>query len=450
MRDSILMRPVKDWDLATEATPDVVCSLFPHVIPTGIQHGTVTVVHEQVGYEVTTLRGDGTYSDGRRPDEVFFVSSITEDLARRDFTVNAIAVCPLTNEVVDPFGGIQDLEAMHLRAVGDPVLRFREDGLRIMRALRFVSTHGFTLNADTAHAMKPNLESLKQVSAERILVEWKKLVENSQSHSYLSNALHLMTSQGVLPVVGGPVCTGRPIQDHTWVVSELFYHSGYFIQKVFPSAPVRSFERFAAVIALVAFFEPLEKRTAANLHLLGKAPISLTVNFEKPPDSEGIQRAVNAVDEWMWQLKTSKETRVKAVSLTRDLSACFSGIPGLPEVETPIENTHGSLYRRWLSSLKYPEESLAVFVSHTMSAGRSYFFDGDRFMQRMAEEMKCPLHVKDLAVTGTDLQEALKVPQSKELGQLLQGLLTFVLNDPRRNSKELLLEHSRKLLDGTT
>ncbi|MEO7331974.1 MAG: hypothetical protein ABI193_25580, partial [Minicystis sp.] len=134
VRDLLRGGTPKDWDIATDALPTEVVGMFRKVIPTGIQHGTVTVVQRGAHYEVTTLRGEGAYSDGRRPDKVEFVDDITADLARRDFTFNAIAIDPVDGNVIDPFEGRTDLTSRVLRAVGDPLERFAEDGLRVLRA----------------------------------------------------------------------------------------------------------------------------------------------------------------------------------------------------------------------------------------------------------------------------------------------------------------------------
>ena len=140
VRDMLLGRAVADWDLCTDAKPEELVKIFPRAIPTGIEHGTLTVVVSGKHYEVTTLRGETTYSDGRRPDAVHFVSDIVADLARRDFTFNAIALDPLDGTIIDPFEGRKDLAARILRAVGDPLQRFGEDGLRVLRAARFAAT----------------------------------------------------------------------------------------------------------------------------------------------------------------------------------------------------------------------------------------------------------------------------------------------------------------------
>ena len=153
VRDLLRGRPAKDWDVATDALPDEVVGMFRKVIPTGIQHGTVTVLIRGTHYEVTTLRGEGAYTDGRRPDSVEFVDDITADLARRDFTFNAIAIDPVDGHMIDPFGGEKDLNDHIIRAVGDANDRFAEDGLRVLRAARFAATLGCAIAPETESAM---------------------------------------------------------------------------------------------------------------------------------------------------------------------------------------------------------------------------------------------------------------------------------------------------------
>jgi tRNA nucleotidyltransferase (CCA-adding enzyme) len=167
------------------------------VVPTGIQHGTVTVLLDGTGYEVTTLRGEGAYTDGRRPDSVTFVRSVHDDLARRDFTVNAIAYDPLQDELVDAFDGLGDLARGVIRAVGDATARFGEDGLRVLRAARFVATLEFALEPSTEAAIGANLETFRRVSAERVRDEWLKTMKARSP----SRAFEVMRRTGILGVV---------------------------------------------------------------------------------------------------------------------------------------------------------------------------------------------------------------------------------------------------------
>src|ERR1700689_1465843 len=174
VRDLLRERAAADWDIATDARPKELLAVFPRAIPTGIEHGTVTVVRDGRHYEVTTLRGEGTYSDGRRPDWVEFVDDITADLARRDFTVNAMAIDPVDAKIIDPFDGRGDLARGILRAVGDAKERFAEDGLRVLRAARFVATLELELDPDTEAAIQPTLGTFRKVAMERVRDEWVK------------------------------------------------------------------------------------------------------------------------------------------------------------------------------------------------------------------------------------------------------------------------------------
>jgi tRNA nucleotidyltransferase (CCA-adding enzyme) len=201
VRDALLGRQVGDWDVTTSARPEQVMQLFRRTVATGIQHGTVTVLvgrgAARCGVEVTTFRGDGAYSDARRPDEVRFGVPLEEDLARRDFVINAMAYDPIAGHLVDPFGGAADLARRRLRAVGDPVQRFREDGLRVMRAVRFVATLEFVLDPATEAAIPQALPSLARVSWERIRDELCKLLAAPRPTTGLEIAQH----SGVLGLV---------------------------------------------------------------------------------------------------------------------------------------------------------------------------------------------------------------------------------------------------------
>jgi len=173
VRDSILGRPVHDWDITTSATPEVVESLFTRAILTGKEYGTVTVVVPECTVEVTTFRTEGGYRDGRRPSFVGFVRSLDEDLSRRDFTMNAIAAS-ISGELTDPFGGLADIESRVIRCVGVPDERFSEDALRMLRAFRFSAELGFAVDADTLSSISRNAGLVSLISAERVSAELEK------------------------------------------------------------------------------------------------------------------------------------------------------------------------------------------------------------------------------------------------------------------------------------
>ncbi|MGC6417757.1 MAG: CCA tRNA nucleotidyltransferase [Bradymonadia bacterium] len=186
VRDGILKRQTNDWDITTNARPNIVCSLFERVIETGIQHGTVTVCMASEQYEVTTYRIDQEYCDGRRPASVVFTDSLREDLARRDFTINAMAYDPMSDILFDPFEGVRDLNAGLIRAVGEAHLRLDEDGLRAFRAVRFACVLDFTLEPELVLAIKQTVEKALLVSAERIHTEIKKTLMSGRAASGLT------------------------------------------------------------------------------------------------------------------------------------------------------------------------------------------------------------------------------------------------------------------------
>ena len=190
VRDSLLGRTAHDWDLCTSALPQQVMELFgaEQCIPTGLQHGTVTIKYGGQLYETTTFRTEGSYTDGRHPDEVQFVPDVREDLARRDFTINAMAY-NAAEGLVDPFGGQVDLQNGLLRAVGEPQQRFTEDALRILRLYRFAARFGFALDAATARAARQLAPHLDCISAERIQEELAKLLAAPQPGAYLEPAV---------------------------------------------------------------------------------------------------------------------------------------------------------------------------------------------------------------------------------------------------------------------
>lgn len=197
VRDLLLGVAPKDWDITSDASPEQVMSLFSNCIPTGIQHGTVTVPcgpGVANHFEVTTFRTEGEYLDGRRPESVVFVKDVKEDLARRDLTINAIAFDPFTEQLVDPFDGIGDLQNKIIKAVGDPDARFKEDGLRIMRVARFAARFGYEIEEKTFQAMKANLSTLKLVSKERVRDELCKTLMTK--HAFYG--LNIMKDTGIL------------------------------------------------------------------------------------------------------------------------------------------------------------------------------------------------------------------------------------------------------------
>ncbi len=377
---------IADWDLTTEALPGDVQSLFPHTIPTGIQHGTVTVMIGREGYEVTTLRGEGAYSDGRRPDEVFFVKSVEEDLARRDFTVNAIAADPVSGEITDPWGGRKDLQAKVIRAVGNPMERFKEDGLRVLRAARFCAALQCELERSTEEAIRPNLETFSKVASERILAEWVKAVEKAR---WPSTAFYIMKRTGILDSIGGPL----------------------------------------AELEAARFSRAMTRLDSAPRNF----PLAMAAVLLEARASE------RAIEIWLRAMKTSNADRelIKRVAL---------GLREAPSVSEMLA-WEDSAIRRWASNIgvRYLRDAELVYLSNPYGSSES---DRIALRERLRKVLDpgVPLELKGLAVSGDELQEHLGIPPSRKLGELLKQLLEFVLDDPARNEKQILLTKARTLL----
>lgn len=193
VRDTLLHLPIHDVDIASSAYPAEIKAIFPHTIDTGIQHGTVTVMQDKEGYEITTFRTESGYQDFRRPDKVTFVRSLAEDLQRRDFTINALAMRH-NGEIIDLFNGLQDLDNKLIRAVGDPNERFHEDALRMMRAVRFEAKLGFRIESNTQAALARHHQLLSKIAVERIHVEFVKMMmgkwRNNGLRSFLDAKLY--------------------------------------------------------------------------------------------------------------------------------------------------------------------------------------------------------------------------------------------------------------------
>ena len=211
VRDSLLGRTPQDWDLCTSARPEQVLALFGEgqCIPTGLQHGTVTIKYGGQLYETTTFRTEGTYTDGRHPDEVHFVPDVRQDLARRDFTINAMAYNDAEG-LIDPFGGQQDLQQGILRAVGDPATRFEEDALRILRLYRFAARFGFAIDPPTGQAARALCAHLDCVSVERIEEELSKLLAAPAPAAYLDEKILKV----IIPELSAPALqAAKPVVD---------------------------------------------------------------------------------------------------------------------------------------------------------------------------------------------------------------------------------------------
>jgi len=417
VRDLLMKRPHADWDLATDALPDEVMRIFPRTIPTGIDHGTVTVMVGKTPIEVTTLRGEGAYSDGRHPDEVHFVSEIERDLARRDFTVNAIAIDPLDEAIVDPFGGQNDILARRLRAVGDARERFQEDGLRVLRAARFVATLEFELDPATFEAIHPALDTYRKVSPERVRDEWVKTMKAKRP----SRAFDVMLHSGILGVTCPELVLGVGMKQNRYHAYDVFRH---------------------AMECLDACKGDPILRIAALLHDVGK-PATRAMS-EKTHDYtfyEHERVGAEIADPICQRLRFSNDERARIVALVRHHLFHYT------------DEWNDATVRRWLQRVGKDrvEDLYALNEADVRAKGLDPTADlvALAALEGHVEKVLlagAALSTRDLRVNGNDLMRELGRPPGRWLGELLSALLEAVTNDPALNERDALIALARSIV----
>ncbi len=407
VRDLLRGMEPHDWDICTSALPEETeaCFAWQRIIETGLKHGTVTVLEGGEPYEITTYRTEGPYSDSRRPDFVQFVPDLEQDLARRDFTMNAIAM-DLQGDLRDPFGGADDIKAGLIRCVGEPNRRFQEDGLRVMRALRFAAVFGYDIEEQTAQAVHENRTMLDRVAAERINAELRRLLAGKNVGDVLRQYPDVFCQ--FWPQLGSLVTLEQNNPWHCWGGWE---HTTHAVE----AAPADATLRLAML-----------------LHDIGKPTCKST-------DEQGIDHfdghpAVSAqlADQMLRALKFDNKTRERVVLLVERHDA------QLPP--------RSQVIRRWLGRLG-PE---AFFQLLEVKQADNMGQDPEKVQDRLAEldeigakaeqilaEGQC-LTLKDLAVDGRDVIAA-GVEPGPEVGRVLDGLLERVLSGKLANKRGILL-----------
>ena len=379
VRDTLLSRTPEDWDITTSARPEEVKGIFQKTVDTGIEHGTVTVIKNRRGYEVTTYRIDGEYRDCRHPDSVEFTSNLKEDLRRRDFTINAMAYSHETG-IVDAFGGMEDLKAGVIRCVGNPMDRFTEDALRILRAIRFAAQLDFEIEEETYGAVARIAPNLKMVSKERIQVELTKLLLSDHTEKIV-----MVEETGISAFVAGgfdQVFLDRPDRQETGS----------------KAAPFHSFQELGTL--------PREKslRWAGLLRRL------------EPQEAKKILK----------ELKLDNETTGNVKAMVEEAAGCYA-----PE-KTQI--------RRALSRVTIEQFKGALALMEL--DGKPDVDRRRKLLEEILEDGDC-VSLKALAVNGGDLMAA-GIRQGKEIGETLKYLLDLVLEDPSLNRKDTLLQKLNK------
>lgn len=411
IRDSLLGREPEDFDITTSASPFVIKELFPRTVDTGIKHGTVTVLLQKESYEVTTYRIDGEYEDHRHPKEVIFTANLLEDLKRRDFTINAMAYNEETG-LVDPFGGEEDLAGRMIRCVGNPVERFTEDALRMMRAVRFSAQLGYTIEENTRKAIEQLAPSLHAISAERIQTELVKLAVSSHP-SFLRIAYETGITAVIMPEFDRCMQTEQNNPHHCYSVGE---HTLHAMENI----------RADKILRLTMLF-----------HDMGK-PQTMTV------DEQGIYHfhghpeiSSNIAKDIMRRLKFDNKTIYYVTNLVR-----YHDV----KVELRRKAVRHAIHKIGEDIFPYLfEVKRADFLAQSMYQ-RAEKEQELQQLQEIYEEIKknkeC-VSLKDLAVTGKDLIRA-GIKEGPEVGSELKKLLALVIEEPERNTKEYLLAVVKK------
>ena len=406
VRDALLGRKPNDWDITTSAKPEQVKALFRRTVDTGIAHGTVTVLLDKDGFEVTTYRVDGEYEDGRHPKEVSFTASLEEDLKRRDFTINAMAYNSRKG-LVDLFEGQKDLENKIIRCVGDPLERFTEDALRIMRAVRFSAQLGFSLEKETRKALLVLAPNLKHVSAERIQVELVKLLV-SPHPDYLRIAYEAGVTKEFLPEFDRCMETPQNTPHHCYTVGEHILHS---------LLCVREDKVLRLTMLLHDIAKPVVRKTDEN----GR-------DHFKTHALEGEKLAKTILH----RLKFDNDTIAKVTRLVRwhDLRPT----PAPADVRKAVNVIGEDLFPMWMEVQWADNMAKSDYRGEEKIARQT----GVRTTwEEIVKKGEC-VSMKGLAVTGSDLIAAGMKP-GKEMGNVLHRLLDAVLENPELNEKEKLL-----------
>lgn len=411
VRDSILQREIHDWDITTSATPLDVIQIFQvpevsEVLPTGLIHGTVTLMINKVGYEVTTFRIDGEYDDGRRPSNVEFTNDLSKDLSRRDFTINAMAYNPWVG-LVDLYGGLEDIEYQKIRCVGMAEDRFNEDALRILRAIRFASQLEFVTTPDVDWEIHQLKDNLRNISMERINWEFRKIATSDDFcvQLLLYHDVFEEFIPEIKPMVGFK-------QNNPWHIYDVLTHT------------VKAIEYCESSDLIV--------RLSVLLHDIGK-PKCYTL------DENGIGHFHGH----------GKESAFMAKNILRRMKFDNVTINSVTEIvlhhDETIDATHKCI-RRWLNRIGEEQFRRLLEVRKADIKAQNPEFEGERLrkvskimliLEEIIAAEQC-FSLKDLAVDGNDILNA-GISTGKQVGFALNLLLEYVINDECENTKDALL-----------
>jgi poly(A) polymerase/tRNA nucleotidyltransferase (CCA-adding enzyme) len=410
VRDFVLDIPVFDYDLATDAHPENVIKLFSKVIPTGIRHGTVTILSKENKYEMTTYRSDGKYINGRRPESVTFSDTLEKDVERRDFTINGLAYDIENEELIDLVGGLEDIERKTVRTIGNPVDRFREDGLRPYRSCRFAAKLNFTIEDATFAAISETLEVAKKVSVERVRDELTKVIESEKP----SIGFEYMRKSGLLGLCLPELLECYNVSQNKYHIYDIYYHSIYSCDAI-PG-------------------EDKSIKLAALLHDIGKA--ATRKEGEDGDNTFYNHEVVGAkiTRKLMKRLRFSNEEIEKVNNLV--LNHMFHYMP---------EWSDGAV-RRFMRKvgLENLNNLFLLRLADRRGNGQRDGLPGPitELKNRIKKviEQDSALTVRDLEIDGYVIMKEFDIKPGPVIGRILNSLLEIVLDEPEANTRDILLE----------
>lgn len=408
VRDSLLNRGIMDWDVATSAPPAVVMRLFRKAYPTGIRHGTVTVIYRGTRFEITTFRSEGDYSDGRHPDNISFSIDIYEDLSRRDFTINAIAYDPLEDRIVDPYGGMADIKGRVIRTVGNPIDRFSEDGLRSMRAIRFAATLGFRIHRDIPPAIKKTLSVFRKVSSERIREELIKMLSSRRP----SRGIAYMYRCGILEILFPELARTKGFKQNRWHRNDLFTHS----LKMMDNLPSEDPE-----LRLMGLLHDIAKPFCAA----GRTEAATYYGHEV----EGAEMVVQIFRRLKFPNKSIERARLIVSNHMIGYREDWSDAA----IRRLIKRMSGEVH-----SLILFQRSDVIARGTGVRSSLRLLDELDKRVRRLESESDI-LELRQLKVNGRDVMKVKNIPPSPEVGRVLRRLMEMVIERPELNTRNRLL-----------
>lgn len=412
VRDLIMGKTPHDYDIATNARPETVKRIFGRTIDTGIKHGTVTVVENKVGYEVTTFRREGEYLDCRHPEEVLFVDDPREDCLRRDFTINAMMYSP-DKGIIDYFCGKRDIKRGIIRCVGNPEKRFREDALRMLRAVRFKAQLDFTIEEQTAQAIKKCAVLIKKVSRERVLEELNKMLI-SDKPDIIRDLHELNLLRFILPEVER--CFGEPQRNKYHI-----YDVGEHIMQTLNNTPKDLILRWAALLHDVG--KPCCPSVDANgiIHFYGH-------------HRESRRIAVDVLHRYHMPSDAIKDIAMLVENHDYRVEANFTAVKRM------MSKTGAELFEKLLALQK--ADNMAKNPGHLPDKLKR--IDGAMNIYRQVLAAKQPYRISDLVLNGRDLME-IGYRQGREIGDTLKALLEEIIIKPELNNRQYLIKRAKEM-----